>query len=122
MINRTTVITLAGALYGIETEGLSALCDAACTELEAKMKRNADPADTRIISLAAAMLFYRCVIRSAGAEDAVSSFKAGDVAVTLSRHEAKKTSLAEIERAKAAAAALLTDTDFYFGQVKYHIH
>lgn len=122
MIDRQAVISLACGLYGMEAEGLAALCDAACLEVEAQMKKNADPSDLRIIALAAAMLFYRFVIRSAGADEGVASFKAGDVAVSLSRDEAKRTSLEEIERAKAGAASLLIDTDFCFGQVKFYGH
>lgn len=122
MIDRQAVISLACGLYGMEAEGLTALCDAACLEVEAQMKKNADPSDSRIIALAAAMLFYRFVIRSAGADEGVASFKAGDVAVSLSRDEAKRTSLEEIERAKAGAASLLIDMDFCFGQVKFYGH
>lgn len=122
MIDRQAVISLACGLYGMEAEGLAALCDAACLEVEAQMKKNADPSDSRIIALAAAMLFYRFVIRSAGADEGVASFKAGDVAVSLSRDEAKRTSLEEIERAKAGAASLLIDMDFCFGQVKFYGH
>ena len=71
MIDRQAVISLACGLYGMEAEGLAALCDAACLEVEAQMKKNADPSDSRIIALAAAMLFYRFVIRSAGADEAL---------------------------------------------------
>ncbi|MBR3621456.1 MAG: hypothetical protein IKN56_08080 [Clostridia bacterium] len=122
MINRFSVISLAGGLYGIEEQGISALCEAVCAGIEAGMKKNADPSDSRIIALAAAMLFYRYVIRETAADDGVASFRAGDVAVTLSGGERLKNSLSEIEKAQIAAAPLLNDEKFYFGQVKYHIH
>ena len=122
MIDRNSVISLAAGLYGMETQGLSALCDAVCLETEPLLRNGADPGDARILMLAAAVLRHRYLIREAGGNEGVTSFKAGDVGVSFSSGAALKDSLAEIERLKTAAAPLLRDDSFYFGQVKYHSH
>ena len=86
------------------------------------MKKTADPSDARIVNLAAALLFSRSLMRSFVQEEGVTSFKAGDVAVSFSRESGLERAEKEIERARNAAAPLLRDEKFYFGQVKYHYH
>ncbi len=98
-------------------EELAPLCTAAAREIMPVIKPEAELSDIRLINLAAAIANHRLCIRNMHSEEAVTSFKAGDVSVSISPEALIEQ--AEKERAAATAAALplLKDNGFFFGQV-----
>ena len=115
MIDRQQVISLFEEMYGGEDcEGrVPSLCEAACLSVEAKMKKGADCADAGILMLAAALLNRRLISRIAD-EEAVSSFKAGDVTVSRKTGERLRNAESDVEQALALAAPQLRDDGFLF--------
>ena len=115
MIDRQRVISAFEQLYdaGDYAERLTPFCEAACLAVEAKMRKNADCSDSRIISLAAALLNRRIISRIAD-DDGVASFRAGDVTVTKKTGEKIKEAGEDVSRALELAAPLLRDDSFLF--------
>ncbi len=115
MINRQQVISVFEELYDAgEFEGqLLPLCDAACIAVEAKLRKNADETDSALLILAAALLNRRIVSRIAD-EDAIASFKAGDVTIRKETGERLRNADTDVERALELALPLLRDDGFLF--------
>ena len=97
---------------------LNALCLSACLETKTMLKKESDENDIRIISLAAALVNYRLCRKNLSSGDGVTSFKAGDVTVTISPESLLENAEDELEREMVFAAPLLKDTGFLFRQVK----
>ncbi len=115
MIDRNQVISVYEELYNTdEFEGrIMPLCQAVCLSVEAKMKKGADSANPEIIMLAAALLNRRVVSRVAD-DDAVTSFRAGDVTVSKKTETKLKEAEREVELSLIRAAHLLRDDSFLF--------
>ena len=94
------------------------MCEAACRELAPRVRPDADLGDIRLINAAAAFAYRRFCIKRLFDDGGVTSFKAGDVAVNVSRRELADYAAEEKTAALAAAAPLLRDDEFHFGQVK----
>ena len=101
-----------------DTQELLPMCEAACRELAAMGKPEADLGDIRLINAAAAFAYRRFCIKRLFDDGGVTSFKAGDVAVNVSRRELADYAQKEKTEALAAAAPLLRDEEFHFGQVR----
>ena len=115
MIDRHRVINEFEKLYdsGQNEACLMPQCEAVCLAVEAKLRRAAYAGREEIILFAAALLNRRLTGKTAD-EDAVASFRAGDV--TVSRRTGEKLANAEKEtqRAFELAAPLLRDDGFLF--------
>lgn len=101
-----------------DTQELLPMCEAACRDLAAMVKPEADLGDIRLINAAAAFAYRRFCIKKLFNDGGVTSFKAGDVTVSVSRRELADYAQKEKTEALAAAAPLLRDEEFHFGQVK----
>lgn len=119
MIDTGRVISLSALLYGLnpEEENLYPYAEAVCSQIQSRMNKNADPDDVRILRLCAAFLNRTVRLKNICGEDEVSSFKAGDVAVSLSSRMAEEKCEKELSEAEALAAPLLKDEGFTFRQV-----
>lgn len=115
MIDRHKVISAFEKLYdsGENEACLMHRCDAVCLAVEAKLRKAAYAEREEIILFAAALLNRRLIGKTAD-EDAVASFRAGDV--TVSRRTGEKLANAEkdTQRAFELAAHLLRDDGFLF--------
>ncbi len=104
------------AVQGTDEE-LAPLCAAAAKELETRMKDEAECTDIRLINACAAMTNYRLCMKNLGADEAVTSFKAGDVTVSVSPSAIIERAEKEKSEAMIAALPLLRDDGFVFRQV-----
>ncbi len=98
-------------------EELMPLCNSAAKELNVRLKKNADSSDIRLINAAAAIVNYRLCVRNTGTSESVTSFKAGDVTVSISPNAAAELAEKEKSEAMLAALPLLRDEEFVFRQV-----
>lgn len=119
MIDINKVISLSSLLYGIdpEDENLYLMAQTLCGQVQYRMNKNTDCDDVRILHLCAAELNYRLLLRNISSDDGVTSFKAGDVSVSLSPDVRMKKSEEELQRAVLSAAPLLRDEGFSFRKV-----
>ncbi|MCQ2477004.1 MAG: hypothetical protein MJ125_04130 [Clostridia bacterium] len=119
MIDTGKVISLSALLYGLnpEEENLFPYAEAVCGQIQSRMNKNADPDDIRILRLCAAALNRMIRLRNACGDNDITSFKAGDVAVSLSPREAENKCEKELSEATTLAAPLLKDEGFTFRQV-----
>ena len=119
MIDCWRVLSTVRAFYSHgETDAeLIPICDASARELSARVKANADCSDVRLINAAAAMANHRLCIRKLHSDEAVTSFKAGDVTVSVSPAALTENAEKEKTRAIIAALPLLRDEEFLFRQV-----
>lgn len=98
-------------------EELFPFCEAASAEISAITKPDADPNDIRLVSAAAAIANYRLNARNVYSENGISSFKAGDVSISVAGKDSLESAKADRDEAIQRALPLLTDTGFFFGQV-----
>lgn len=104
------------AVEGTDEE-LAPLCAAAAKELEARLKDGADCTDIRLINAGAAMVNYRLCMRRSGSDEGVTSFKAGDVTVSISPSAIIERAEKEKSDAFISVLPLLKDEGFVFRQV-----
>ncbi len=98
-------------------EELAPLCAAAAKELEAKIKEGIDCSDIRLINAGAAMVNYRLCLKRTSADEEVTSFKAGDVTVSISPSAVIERAEKEKSDALIEVLPLLRDDGFVFRQV-----
>ena len=98
---------------------MSRYCDgaAAAREIEVKMRENADCTDIRLVNACAAIVNYRLCMKKSGTDEGVTSFKAGDVTVSISPSAVIERAEKERSEAMIAALPLLKDDGFVFRQV-----
>ena len=104
------------AVQGTDEE-LAPLCASAAKELEARLRDGADCADIRLINAGASMVNYRLCMKKSGTDEGVTSFKAGDVTVSVSPSAIIERAEKEKSEALIAAIPLLRDDGFVFRQV-----
>ena len=104
------------AVEGTDEE-LAPLCAAAAKELEAKVREDADCRDIRLINAGAAMVNYRLCMKKSVADEGVTSFKAGDVTVSISPSAIIERAEKEKSEALIDALPLFRDDGFVFRQV-----
>ena len=90
---------------------------AAAAELAARVRANADCTDIRLINAAAASVNYRLCVKKMNTDENVTSFKAGDVTVSISPSALIDRAEKEKSEAMLAALPLLNDDEFVFRQV-----
>lgn len=119
MIDCWKVLSALREYYSYEEEdsALLPLCEAAAREICAKVREDADYSDMRLISAAASIANYRLCIKNLHKDDGVTSFKAGDVTVSVSRSALSEYAEKEKNRAMLEIVPLLKDEGFFFGQV-----
>ncbi|MBO5409833.1 MAG: hypothetical protein J6A60_01075 [Clostridia bacterium] len=119
MIDCRNVLDALREYYACEgsDDELLPLCEAAARELSLKVKKNADFGDIRLINAAASMANYRLNFKKLSSQDGVTSFKAGDVTVSISPEALTEQAEKEKTRAFLEALPLLKDDEFFFGQV-----
>ena len=93
------------------------MCSAAAAELAVRVRQGADCADIRLINAAAASVNYRLCVKKMNADENVTSFKAGDVTVSISPSALIDRAEKEKSEAMLAALPLLNDDEFVFRQV-----
>ena len=98
-------------------EELAPLCAAAAREIGPRVNPKADLSDPRLINLAAATVNYRLCVKGMHSADGLTSFKAGDVTVSVSPNALIEQAEKEKAAAMLAALPLLKDDGFFFGQV-----
>lgn len=98
-------------------EELMPLCAAAAKEIEVRMRNNADCSDIRLINAGAAIVNYRLCMKKCGTDENVTSFKAGDVTVSMSPSAAIERAEKEKSEALMEALPLFRDEGFVFRQV-----
>ena len=86
MIDCLSVLSVLKEYYSPEgtDEQLAPVCTLAVNELLPRVKNESVHSDARLISLAAAMANYRLCAKKVRNSDGVTSFKAGDVTVSVS--------------------------------------
>lgn len=82
-----------------------------------RIKPGAEHSDIRLINLAAATVNYRLCVRNIHSDEGITSFKAGDVTVSISPSALVEQAEKEKAAATMAALPLLKDDGFFFGQV-----
>lgn len=119
MIDCLSVLSVLREYYAPEgtDEEIAPLCTMAVNELLPRVKSEKVHSDVRLINLAAAMVNYRLCIKKLKNSDGVTSFKAGDVTVTVSASALIEQAEKERNAALIAAVPLLKDEDFIFRQV-----
>ncbi|MBR2869372.1 MAG: hypothetical protein IKB88_09985 [Clostridia bacterium] len=103
--------------YGETDAELIPICESTARELTARVKPNADCSDIRLINAAAAMANHRLCVKKLHSDEGVTSFKAGDVTVSISPAALAENAEKEKTRAIIAALPLLRDEEFLFRQV-----
>lgn len=98
-------------------EELAPVCTLTINEILPRVKSEEVHSDGRLISLAAAMVNYRLCAKRAAGSDNVTSFKAGDVTVSISPSALLEQAEKEKNAAFLAALPLLKDEEFVFRQV-----
>lgn len=119
MIDCLSILSTLREYYSAQgtDEELAPLCTAAAKEILPRIKPNAEHSDIRLINLAAAIANHRLCMRSLHSADGVTSFKAGDVTVSISPSALIEQAEKEKAAATVAALPLLRDDGFFFGQV-----
>lgn len=97
---------------------LRGICRGVCIQLENDILPKADRRDMRLIYLAAAKAYRKLVFRLIASEDEISSFRAGDVAITQNPTASAALTETILCDALQAAAPLLRDREFAFMRVK----
>ena len=103
--------------YNEPDSELIPICEASARELSARVKPNADCSDIRLINAAAAIANYRLCIKRLHTDEGITSFKAGDVTVSISPSALAENAEKEKSKAIIAALGLLRDDEFLFRQV-----
>ena len=103
--------------YSQADSELIPICESAARELSARVRRNADCSDIRLVNAAAAIANHRLCVKKAYSDDGVTSFKAGDVTVSVSPNALIENAEKEKTQAIIAALPLLRDDEFLFRQV-----
>ena len=119
LIDSWNVLAALRTNYPVEgtDEELMPLCSAAAAELAVRVRPDADCADIRLSNAAAASVNYRLCIRNLSSDEGVTSFKAGDVTVSISPSALIERAEKEKTDAFLAALPLLNDDEFIFRQV-----
>ena len=119
MIDCLSVLSTLREYYSPEgtDEELAPLCTLAVNEILPRVKSKEMHTDARLVSLAAAMVNYRLCARKMRTSDGVTSFKAGDVTVSVSSSALMEQAEKEKSDALIAALPLLKDEEFVFKQV-----
>ncbi len=119
MIDCISILSALREYYSAEgtDEELAPLCTAAAREILPRINPKAEHSDIRLINLAAAMVNYRLCIKNMHSADGLTSFKAGDVTVSVSPSALIEQAEKEKAAATVAALPLLRDDGFFFGQV-----
>ena len=119
MIDCLSILSALREYYSPEgtDEELAPLCTAAAREIQPRIRSGAEHSDVRLINLAAAMVNHRLCIRNMHSAEGVTSFKAGDVTVSVSPNALIEQAEKEKAAAMLAALPLLKDDGFFFGQV-----
>lgn len=120
MIARSAVISALVDKYGFDAldERLEKAADSACAETEASLKNGAEESAYPVISLAAARAYYLLSLDNLKTDECVTSFKAGDVSITLSPQAALENAQSEYEKMRLLALGYLKDDEFVFRRVK----
>lgn len=119
MIDRLRILAALRDYYAPEgtDDELMSLCTAAAKELEIRLKSGADSSDIRLINAAAAAANYRLCLKRLSSDEGVTSFKAGDVTVSVSPVALTERAEKEKNTALLLALPLLNDEEFVFRQV-----
>lgn len=98
-------------------EELLPLCTAAADELMPRLRADADCGDIRLVNAAASLVYYRLCMRKLAGDEGVTSFKAGDVTVSIEPSALIERAEKERSEAMLAILPLLRDDEFVFRQV-----
>ncbi len=119
LIDCLSVLSVLKEYYSPEgtDEQLAPVCTLAVNELVPRVKNESVHSDARLVSLAAAMANYRLCAKKVRNSDGVTSFKAGDVTVSVSAAALMEQAEKDRKDALLAALPLLKDDEFIFRQV-----
>lgn len=119
LIDCLSVLSVLKEYYSPEgtDEQLAPVCTLAVNELLPRVKNESVHSDARLVSLAAAMANYRLCAKKVRNSDGVTSFKAGDVTVSVSAAALMEQAEKDRKDAMFAALPLLKDDEFIFRQV-----
>ena len=119
LIDCLSVLSVLKEYYSPEgtDEQLAPVCTLAVNELLPRVKNESVHSDARLVSLAAAMANYRLCAKKVRNSDGVTSFKAGDVTVSVSAAALMEQAEKDRKDALLAALPLLKDDEFIFRQV-----
>ncbi len=120
MIDCLSVLSVLKEYYSPEgtDEELAPVCTYVINELVPRVKSKEMHSDGRLIALAAATVNYRLCAKRLHNSDNVTSFKAGDVTVSVSPSALMERAEKEKSEAYLAALPLLKDYEFDFRQVR----
>ncbi len=119
MIDTLSILSTLRDLYSPEESDaeLAPLCTVAAKELSPRIRPQADLSDFRLINAAAAAVNYRLCLKKLNSAQGVTSFKAGDVTVSVSPSVLLERAEKEKSEALLLALPLLNDDEFVFRQV-----
>ncbi len=117
MIRAEDVLMRAKAISEIqedEEKALKPFCETAAAFIDGKMRTDASSSDVRLLTAAAAMALCDYFTVKYSEDDAVSSFKAGDVTVSYNA-DSRMQSYEKLKKsALEQASGLLRDSAFIF--------
>ena len=106
-----------------ENELILPLCRSSLNEVEARLRADANRDDVRVSAAAAAIAYYKLMLRRSNDEsgDSITDFKAGDVSITQEKGDISK----QLEKAEKYRDSMLNDiiplcedNNFAFRQVE----
>lgn len=110
-----------------EEDEILSLCKASLNEINSMLKADADRADARIASAAAANAYYKLSFKrsSSSVSEGITSFKAGDVSITQGNQSQSEKILDKAEKlyheALQSIIPLCQDNGFAFENVKIKV-
>ncbi len=110
-----------------EEEEILSLCKASLNEINSMLKADADRADARIASAAAANAYYKLSLKRSfsSSQEEFTSFKAGDVSITQGNQKQSEKILDKAEKlyheALRSIIPLCQDNGFAFENVKIKV-
>lgn len=119
MTDARAVFSLFSERYGIQEneDDVKAFCFTALREIGALLREGAAEDDIRVLGAAAALANYRLKMREFYAGESITSFRAGDIAVSSDPSCAAVAAKSEYLQALEALTPLLEDAGFLFRQV-----
>ncbi|NLB36561.1 MAG: hypothetical protein GX824_04575 [Clostridiales bacterium] len=115
------VLTGLRQIIALDEEGAALalpLCSMSLDEIKIRLRDGVSPEDIRVTKAAVGLAYYKLVVRRLAGEEAITSFKAGDVTVSKSSAAALEIAAKIRDESLVDALPLMKDEEFLFRQVR----
>lgn len=115
------VLTGLRQIIALDEEGAALalpLCSMSLDEIKIRLRDGVSPEDIRVTKAAVGLAYYMLVVRRLAGEEAITSFKAGDVTVSKSSAAALEIAAKIRDESLVDALPLMKDEEFLFRQVR----